>query len=241
MALTHQPAVRPRFASGPSAWALAVAGVLVVVAVIVVIATAGHRAGPSASSTGGSGVSVTDHRKVASFTRVDLAGANTVVIHVGGPLSVAVTGDDNLVGRVATVVRAGRLVIDNTGSFTTKAPMHVAVSVPSLDGVELGGAGTVTVDGVTGAAFSAELAGDGTLVVAGTVQRVTAVLAGAGTLDLHDLVATDATSQLPGTGTIRVHATSTLDATLRGTGTILYRGDPTVTMRNTGTGTVAPE
>ena len=164
-----------------------------------------------------------------------------MVIHVGAPLSVAVTGDDNLIGRVTTVVRAGRLVIDNIGSFTTKAPMQVAVSVPSLDGVELGGAGTVTVDGVRGDDIRAELAGDGTLVVSGTVQRVTAVLAGAGTLDLHDLLATDGTAQLQGTGTIRVHATSTLDATLTGTGTILYRGDPTVTMRNTGTGTVVSE
>jgi hypothetical protein len=152
-----------------------------------------------------------------------------------------VTGDDNLVGRVTTVVRAGRLVIDHTGSFTTKAPMQVAVSVPALEGVELGGAGTVTVEGVTGDGFSAELAGDGTLAVSGTVQRATAVLAGAGTLDLQDLVATDATAQLQGTGTIRVHATSTLDATLSGTGTILYQGDPRVTMRITGTGTVVPE
>jgi hypothetical protein len=152
-----------------------------------------------------------------------------------------VTGDDNLVGRVRTVVRAGRLVIDNTGSFTTKAPMHVVVSVPALNGVELGGAGTVTVDGVTSADFSTELAGDGTLVVSGTVQRVTAVLSGTGTLDLHDLLATDGNAQLHGTGTIRVHAISTLDATLRGTGTILYGGDPTVTMHNTGTGTVVAE
>ena len=242
MALTHQPDVRRRFAPGTSARPLAVAGALVaaVVAVIVVIATAGPHEGPSAS-TDGSGVSVTDQREVAPFTEVELAGANTVLIHVGTPQSVAVTGDDNLVGRVTTVVRAGRLVIDNTGSFTTKAPMHVAISVPSLDAMELSGAGTVTVDGVTGADFSADLAGDGTLVVSGTVQRVAAVLAGAGALDLHDLLATNGSAQLRGTGTIRVHATSTLDATLTGTGTILYRGDPTVTMRNRGTGTVAPE
>ena len=240
MALTHQPGVRRWFAPGPSAWPLAVAGVLAVAA-IVVIATAGPREAPSASAKGGSGVSVTDNREVAPFARVELAGANTVMVHVGAPLSVAVTGDDNLVGRVTTVVRAGRLIIDDTGDFTTKAPMHVAVSVPSLDRVELGGAGTVTVDGLTSADFSAELAGEGTLVVTGTARRVTAVLAGAGTLDLHDLLATDGTAQLQGTGTIRVHATSTLDATLTGTGTILYGGDPTVTMRNTGTGTVVPE
>jgi hypothetical protein len=239
MALTSQPGVGWS-ARGPSAWLLVVVGVLVA-AVIVVLATAGLRETPSASSTRGSGVSVTDDREVAPFSSIELAGANTVVIHVGAPLSLAVTGDDNLVGRVTTVVGAGRLVIDNSGSFTTNAPMHIAVSVPSLDGVKLGGAGTVTVEGVTSADFGAELAGDGTLAVSGTVQRVTAVLAGAGTLDLHDLVAIDGTAQLPGTGTIRIHATSTLEATLTGTGTILYRGDPTVTMRNTGTGTVVPE
>jgi hypothetical protein len=67
------------------------------------------------------------------------------------------------------------------------------------------------------------------------------VLAGAGTLDSHGLVATDANALMQGTGTIRVHATSTLDATLSGTGTILYQGDPTVTIHNTGTGTVVQE
>jgi hypothetical protein len=178
---------------------------------------------------------------LAPFTSVELAGANTVVIHVGAPQSVGVIGDDNLVGRVTTVVRGSRLVIDNTGNFVTKAHMHVAVSVPSLDGVELSGAGTVTVDGVATADFRAELVGNGTLEVSGAVQHLTALLGGAGTLDLHDLAATASTAQLHGTGTIRVQATSTLDATLTGTGTILYRGEPTVTMRNTGTGTIAPE
>jgi hypothetical protein len=240
MALAHQPRVRRWFAPRTGAWLVAAAAAVLVVAAIVAIATGGRREAPSSSSTRGSGVLVTDRRELAPFARVELAGANTVVVNVGAPQSVAVTGDDNLVGRVTTDVRSGRLVIDNTGNFTTQAPMRVEVSVPSVDGVELGGAGTVTVEGVTSADFSAELAGEGTLVVSGTVQRVTAVLAGAGTLDLHDLVATESTAHLQGTGTIRVHATSTLHATLTGTGTILYRGDPNVTMHNTGTGTVTP-
>jgi Putative auto-transporter adhesin, head GIN domain len=71
--------------------------------------------------------------------------------------------------------------------------------------------------------------------------RAVLVSPGGGTLDLHDLVATDSTAHLQGTGTIRVYATSTLEATLTGVGTILYRGDPAVTTHNTGTGTVARE
>ena len=238
--LHDEPSVRRRFAQGRRGWLVAVVGVLIAVVIIAVVKLDRGEA-PSALSTSGSGVSVTEHREAGPFTIVELAGANTVVIHVGAPRSVAVTGDDNLVPRVTTVVQDGRLVIDNTGSFTTDADMSVVVSVPSLESVELGGAGTVTVDDVASDDFGAELTGDGTLIVSGTVERLTAVLAGAGTLDLHDLVAADGTVQLEGTGTIRVHATSTLDTTLTGTGTILYRGDPAVTMRHTGTGTVVPE
>ena len=103
MALAQQPGVRRWRAPGPGTWLVIVAGILAVV-VIVAVTTGVFRVERPASSTGGSGVSVTDHREVAPFTSVELAGANTVVIHVGAPLSVAVTGDDNLVGRVTTVV-----------------------------------------------------------------------------------------------------------------------------------------
>jgi hypothetical protein len=237
MALSHEPGVRRSYVP---AWLLVVAGGLAVVVALMLV-TDGRDEGPSTSSRRGSGVSATDLRDVVPFTGVELAGSNTVAIHVGEPQSVAVVGDDNLVGRVTTVVRDGSLVIDDTGSFTTRAPMRVAVAVPSIDGVVLGGAGTVTIDGVASADFNAELAGEGTLAVAGTAERVAAVLTGTGTLDLHDLAASAGTAQLQGTGTIRIHVTTTLEATLTGTGSILYRGEPTVTMHDTGTGTVAAE
>ena len=240
LALHDGPGVRQWSAPGRRGWVVAVVGLLVA-AVIIAIVYGGPGAAPSVSSTNGSGVAVTDERDVAPFTIVELAGSNTVMIHVGAPRSVTVTGDDNLVGRVTTVVHDRRLVIDDSGSFTTNANMQVAVSVPSLTGVELGGAGTMTVDGVASADFGAELPGDGTLVVSGTVDQLTVVLAGTGTLDLHDVVAAHGSVQLQGTGTIRVHATSTLVASLTGTGTILYQGDPTVTIHNTGTGTVVAE
>jgi len=236
MAPTRQRAVRQPSTRRTSARRSAVTGALV--ATLVVLA-AGCGSEPQAS-TEGSGVSASDPREVASFTSVQLAGANTVTIHIGEPHSVIVTGDDNLVDLVTTVVGDDRLVIDNAADFETTAPMSVDVSAPSLEAVDLSGAGTVTVDGVDAAGFTAQLGGAGTLVVSGTAERSSAVLAGSGTLDLGDLVATDATVELPGTGTVRIHATSTLDASLSGTGTIFYRGDPTVTLQNTGTGSVVP-
>jgi hypothetical protein len=240
MTLTDQPAVHRRSARMSGLWPLVVLAALALVGGAVIVVD-GLREAPSTASTLGSGGSVTERREAAPFATVELAGTNAVVIHVGPSRSVEVTGDDNLVGRVTTIVRDGRLVIDDTGSFTTRAPMNVAVSTPSLDGVALSGDGTVTVDGVSGADFRAELVGAGTLVVSGTTRHLAAVLAGDGTIDLHGLSATDGTARLEGTGTIRVSATATLDATLSGTGTILYRGDPSVTMHDTGTGAIVPE
>jgi hypothetical protein len=195
----------------------------------------------SSAGVRGSGRSTTDFRATAPFTRIDLAGTNTMVIRVGSPQSVAVTADDNLVDHISTNVRGGTLVVADHGSFTTKSPMRVAVSIPSLDGVTLSGAGTVTVERVAGAEFTATLSGTGTLVVSGTVERVTAVLTDSGTVALGDLVARDAIARLDGTGTIHVHATSTLDASLTGTGSIVYSGNPTVTAHNTGTGSIGPQ
>ena len=237
MAVVHEPGVRGS-SLPPVVWLLIASGG--VVAIALTFLAADRDGAPSARPPDGSGVSVTDQREVAPFTSVDLAGANTVEIQAG-PQSVAVVGDDNLVDQVTTIVRDGQLVIDNTSSFTTRAPMRVVVAVPSLEGVVLGGTGTVTIDGVANDSFRAVLGGEGTLVVEGAVDRVTAVLEGTGTLDLHGLVAANATAELRGTGTIRVHATSTLDARLTGTGTILYRGEPTTTIQNSGTGTVVAE
>jgi hypothetical protein len=100
--------------------------------------------------------------------------------------------------------------------------------------------GTVTVVGVTGPEFTADLSGTGTLVVSGSVDRLTATQSGFGTLELGGLTARDVIARLEGTGDVNVQATSTLDATLTGTGSIVYSGSPSVTTHNTGVGSVTP-
>lgn len=96
----------------------------------------------------------------------------------------------------------------------------------------------VTVEGVTGTDFTADLSGTGTLEVSGSVDRLTPVLSGLGTVALHGLVAHDAIARLEGTGDVEVHATSAIDAALTGTGSIVYSGSPSVTAHNMGTGSI---
>src|SRR5262245_62009707 len=143
LALRDEPRVRQWSPRGGHSRLPGSIGVFIAALIVGCVIAGCDELPPTSSSTRGSGVSVTDRRDVAAFTSVELAGANTVAIHVGAPRSVAVTSDDNLVDRITTVVRDGRLVIDDTGTFSTKAPMRVTVSLPSLEGVELSGAGTV--------------------------------------------------------------------------------------------------
>lgn len=213
--------------------------VAVIAALVVVVLGSRHSDDSATGNAHGSGAPATETRDLPAFTELELAGTNAVTVHVGSPQSVRVTADDNLLHNVTTTVRSGALVIGDVGSWTTKSPMRVDVTIPSLDRVALTGTGTITVTGVSATGFTAELTGTGTVEAAGSADRLTAVLSDSGTLALTDLVARDVTARLDGTGTIRVTATSSLDANLTGTGAIVYSGNPpTVTKTVAGSGSI---
>jgi hypothetical protein len=193
------------------------------------------------SADDGSGHAVAVSRHVAPFTGVALAGANLVTVRVGAPQAVVVRGDDNLVGRVTTKVQRGELVIGNRGSFRTKAPMSVDVTVPTLDSLALGGSGQIVVEGVNAPSFAVALPGSGSLFVSGTTGRLDARLAGSGQMQLGELTSRDATVAIGGSGTVLVNVTRSLDASVSGSGVVAYfGGPPSVTTHVTGSGTVAP-
>jgi len=174
----------------------------------------------SATSTVGSGVAASQTRTLPPFSAVELAGSNNVVIRVGAAQAVVVHADANLLRRVTTAVRDSTLEIgDLPGSYRTKSPMSVDVTVPSLTRVAVSGSGNVTASGST--------------------PRLEAVLSGSGNLFLAELHAPAVRAQLTGSGTIRVTATATLDVRLSGSGAVFYGGHPShVTSAITGSGVV---
>jgi hypothetical protein len=192
------------------------------------------------SFTDGSGVAATQARDLPDFSGVELVGANNVLIHVGGRQSVVVRADDNLLERVTTKVEAGTLVIGNTpGSFSTKSPMSVEVTVPTLKALLLAGSGNVGVDGIRAESLNVSLPGSGTLTGSGTTDRLDVTVGGSGTVQFSGLVARRVHAVVGGSGTIFVTATEALDASVPGTGSVLYAGNPaSVTKNVTGTGAI---
>jgi Putative auto-transporter adhesin, head GIN domain len=194
----------------------------------------------STSSTQGSGVPVTQSRDVPSFTSVELAGNNNVVVRIGKEQSLVVKADDNLIDRVTTKVRSGTLIVGNTrGSFSTKSPMRVDITVPSLDALTLAGNGNIVVDGLRAESLKVDLPGNGTLTGNGTATRLDVTVSGSGVARFTELVANDVQAAVSGSGSIFTTATKSLDASVSGSGAIFYAGDPQdVTRSVTGSGVI---
>jgi hypothetical protein len=216
--------------------------VLALIAIAVVLLTRYDVFGGSSSSNSvqGSGVAATQTRGLERFSSVELAGSNNVVVHVGVKQSVVVHADDNLLRHVTTQVHAGNLIIGNTsGSFTTKSPMSVEVSVPSLKALTLIGIGVISTTGIKTSSLTVRLSGSGVLRASGSVTRLDVSLGGSGDAQLEQLAARDAHAVVSGSGRILVRATNSLDAAVPGSGAIIYRGNPAhVTTNVTGNGAV---
>jgi hypothetical protein len=194
----------------------------------------------SSSTVQGSGIAASQTRAVAGFSGVELAGSNVVTVRVGGKQSVVVHADDNLLSRVTTQVRAGTLVIGNTpGSFKSRTPMSVEITVPALESLALSGSGVLVVDGIDTPTLTADLSGSGVLRASGTAAKLDIAIGGSGDAQLDRLVARDVHAVVRGSGRILVTATASLNAAVPGSGAIIYSGNPAhVTTSVTGSGAV---
>jgi putative autotransporter adhesin-like protein len=235
--VTAAPAPVHRRRLRPPLWWAWPAGAALVGAVLALLFTADR----TSDHLRGSGVPVEQKRTVPTFRSVELGGSTIVSVHVGAPRSVTVRGDDNLVSRITTTVRSGRLVIDTAGSFSTRTPMHVAVTVPLLRGLRLTGSGIVSVDDVHARSLTVMLSGSGVINAAGTAERLNVLLGGSGVAQLRGLTTRDAHAVVTGSGRIDLTATNALDASIPGSGVISYGGDPAhVTTRVSGSGAITP-
>jgi Putative auto-transporter adhesin, head GIN domain len=221
--------------------ALIAALVLVAIGIVLMVQYDLFKSSSSSNRVEGSGVAATETRNLGRFSSIELAGSNNVTVRVGGKQSVVVHADSNLLRLVTTKVQAGGLAIGNTsGTFTTKSPMHVEVTVPSLSAITLSGSGVISAAGIKEPSLTVRLSGAGVLRASGTATRLDVTLAGSGDAQLKQLAARDVQAVVSGSGRILVTATKSLDASVPGSGTIMYSGEPArVTTSITGSGAVA--
>ena len=178
------------------------------------------------SQTLGTGETISQLRKLGSFTRLSCTGTLDVEVMCGKTQSVTVTAQANLQPLIRTEVHGDTLTITEEGSLHTDKPLRVKVTCPTLDSISSRGTGSVQVSQLKTHNVSVDLSGTGTITLSGTTEAADLQLAGTGELDAEDLQAHEVTAQCSGTGSLLVWATQRLDARVSGTGSVLYKGKP---------------
>ncbi len=195
--------------------------------------TACHRAGIA-----GSGRAKGESRPVAAFDEIDFGAAGTLEVRIGQPQSLTLTCDDNILPLIETKVVDHRLCVRPVEPIRN-FDLVIKATVADLKRLDLDGAVSVTVTGLSNDRLDIGASGAASLSLAGRTAHLDMDLSGAGSIDAEKLEARDVHIALSGAGSAHVHAIDTLDASVAGVGSIVYTGDPKVTQAISGLGSIS--
>jgi Putative auto-transporter adhesin, head GIN domain len=191
------------------------------------------------SSGGDAGPIRTETRMVASFDRIEVDGRTSLTVRAGAPATLLLRGGERVLESLETTVRGGTLVLDpRDEGLNDDHETDVTITVPRLRGVEANGAGPIRLTNIASDALELRNVGASDFTANGRVDTLTAIVEGAGDLELGELVARKATIRIEGVGDADINATHALDATINGVGDIEYWGNPSLRSDAQGAGEV---
>lgn len=198
----------------------------------------GHAPGEPGPS--GTGTMTTESRDVSGFTQIKLSGFGTLNITQTGTESLTISADDDVLPHLTSEVINGTLELGVKPRLSFKSLRRVTytVTVKSLEGIQLSGAGTVHASDIKASSFSMSISGAGDTTISGSAQSQSVRISGAGNYNAKDFQTDTAEVTITGAGNARVNATQTLFATVSGAGAVTYYGMPQVSQRITGVGSV---
>lgn len=195
---------------------------------------------------------------VGSFERVRVDGPFEVRIVAGASPAAKVTGDRDLIERVAVAVNGATLTVRlGTGGWGERfanpkaAPPVITLFTPRLTNlavsagartsvnrmtgqqvaVSVQGSGSLVVDRIEADQFTAALLGAGALTVSGRTNRARLSSDGTGTIDATNMAVKDLVVQLNGLGETRAMARQTAQVTTSGLGKVTVSGPAKCTVR----------
>jgi hypothetical protein len=205
----------------------------------------------------GSGDLVSDDFQVDGFTRLNIANTFAATVRASDVFTLTITADDNLMDSVEVQVSGDTLEIRvERGLSLNNATLRAEITMPELDGVELSGASSASIEGfgpasaieltASGASsFDAdvdtdrldlELSGASSATIRGFAAVARLDASGASRLLLRDLRIEECDVQLSGASTGNLSVLDQLDADVSGASRLEYDGDPELGDINTSGG-----
>jgi hypothetical protein len=220
-------------------------------------------AGCSEARSQNGGPDVSRDFAVGEFDRIELAGAYDTTVRTGAAPSVQARGEQDALEDLKVEVRDGTLYISHKKrsglSFGRRGPLELTVTVPSLRGAELAGAGDIRIDRVAGDRFEGRIDGAGdlhigkvevgsfTLAIAGAgnataesgrARSVDYSIAGAGDIRAQGVSSETAAVSVQGAGGVRLQASKTASVSVMGAGDVDLTGGAKCTISKMGPGDV---
>jgi hypothetical protein len=209
---------------------------LLVIAVVSSVLLLGY----GSTQTNGSGTIVSETRDVSGFTGIALETAGDIIITQGDSESLTIETDDNILPLLTSEVEDGVLVLstEENASINPSDDIRYTITVTSLEGLEISGAGDVTGQDLTLDALSVNVSGAGDIILSGTANNVSVTVSGSGDFQACNLQSGAVSLEISGQGDAVVNAADTLSVTVSGMGDVSYVGDPEVSQDVSGMGDV---
>jgi hypothetical protein len=230
-------------------------------AIITALLTAACNHGGTAEA---GGPQVSREFTVGQFDRIEVSGPYQVEVRTGSGPSVSASGAEKLIERMVVEVQDGSLRIHPRKEegrmniqWGSRGHVEVHVTVPSLRGAEIAGAGDIRIDRVQGESFEAAIRGSGDIQVeaveakslaasvsgsgdiraaSGTVEKVDLKIGGSGDINTQGVTAETASATIMGSGNINAMATGTAMVRIMGSGDVAISGGAKCTVENKGAG-----
>ena len=207
----------------------------------------------------GSGHVISQTRPVpAEVNAVSLGGVGELMIVQGGPPSLVIEAEDNILPHITSETKNGLLEISESGIAPTKT-IHFILTVGQLNKIFSSGAASIRLDSLTipgvlelrvegaggvniskleSASVKAVLAGAGDIKIQGRTRNQEIDISGAAKYLAGDLRTQSTRLDVSGAGDAKVWAMSDLDVTIDGAGDVDYYGSPKIKKAINGVGSL---
>ena len=196
----------------------------------------------SAETVTGSGTPATETRNAAGTRAVSLSVPGRLEIVAGDTEKLTLTGDDNVLPLVETLVERGELRIRfrERGPFNlrTRTPLRMTLTAKAIEGISISGSGEVVANTVDARKLALSIAGSGDITLGGKAQALEVQIAGSGNVRAGKLEARSAHVSIAGSGDATLWARESLEASIAGSGDVRYYGDPSVQRSVMGSGSI---
>jgi hypothetical protein len=206
---------------------------------------------------------VQERREVSGFDEIQMEGTGELILTQGEEEGLVIEADGQMLPKLKSDVNAGRLELGlrhwyDLLSLIGATPIRYTVTVRSLRGVTISGAGTLQSGAVqaerlrlringsgemnlaalSGGELDISIAGSGKVQVGGSVQRQEIDISGSGDILAEDLACQEASVRISGSGSARLRVDQRLTVNISGSGDVCYFGHPQIQQRISGSGSV---